>query len=157
MDRADHELRSFTGYQLRRVSSAAMPPVNDLLEQFGLRRTSYSTLVVIVKNPGMNQGQIADALAIERPNIVQIIDRLESAGLVQRTKSPEDRRAYALRPTARGRALEVKATEALWRLEHAYTKGLTKDEVAALHRALEIIEENTKKLERDDAWNLPIS
>ena len=112
---------------------------------------------MIVKNPGMNQGQIADALAIERPNIVQIIDRLESAGLVQRAKSAEDRRAYALRPTARGRALEAKATEALWCLERAFTKGLTRDEVAALHRALEIIEANTQEFEKDDARNLSIS
>lgn len=150
MQPVDTDLRRFTGYQLRRATSATMPIVNDLLEPFGLRRTSYSTLVVIVKNPGMNQGQIADALAIERPNIVQIIDRLESAGLVQRTKSPEDRRAYALRPTAQGRALEVQATEALGRLELAFTKGLTQDEVAALHRALQRIEANAQSLERGD-------
>lgn len=154
MDQFDSKLRQMPGYLLRRATSAAMPKVNDLLSEFGLRRTSYSSLAVIVAHPGLNQGQLADVLAVERPNIVQIVDQLEQAGLVQRTKSAEDRRAYSLQPTPKGRALEVRVTEALIQQGLRLTQGLSAEDLIHLRRCLEIIEQNADQMEARDVCDL---
>lgn len=138
------------GYQLRRATSATMPAVNKVLSKFGLRRSTYSSLVVVVANPGLNQGQLADSLAIERPNVVQIIDQLEQAKLVVREKSAEDRRAYALKPTPKGTELEARATKALQRHDARLTLGLSAAEKAVLRRCLEVVEKNAEDLEARD-------
>jgi len=150
MKQLDRNLRPLTGYQLRRATSATMPAVNKVLSKFGLRRSTYSSLVVVVANPGLNQGQLADSLAIERPNVVQIIDQLERAKLVVREKSAEDRRAYALKPTPKGVELEARATKALRRHDARLTLGLSAEEKAVMRRCLEIVEKNAEDLEARD-------
>lgn len=155
MQQADRTLRHLTGYQLRRATSAAMPEVNKVLEEFGLRRSTYSSLVVVVANPGLNQGQLADALAIERPNLVQIVDQLERAKLVRRTKSVEDRRAYALQPTPKGCELEERATRALERLDDLLREGLSEQDKEVLHRSLQIIERNAETIQVRDVAEIP--
>lgn len=150
MQRVDKNLRQLTGYQLRRAYSSAMPGVNKVLAEFGLRRTTFSSLVVILSNPGLNQGQLADALAIERPNVVHIVDQLERAGLVQRTKSDEDRRAYALQPTPKGRKLHSRASNALEQHEKRLTRGLSETDLENLRHYLNVIEQNADELEASD-------
>lgn len=147
MKKFDQKLRPLTGYQLRRATSATMPAVNRVLSEFGLRRGTYSSLVVVVANPGLNQGQLADSLAIERPNVVQIVDQLERAKLVVREKSAQDRRAYALKPTRKGAALEARVTKALQRQDARLTLGLSAEDKAAMHRCLEIVEKNAEEIE----------
>ena len=144
---SDHRLWSFTSYRLRRVTSAALPGVNKVLAQSGLRRSTFASLAVIADMPGLNQGQLADALAIERPNLVQLVDELEEKGLIQRCKSPTDRRAYALRATQKGHTLLSCATAALCRFEESLVKGLSEAELEALHHALERIEKNAAEME----------
>ncbi len=142
----DRSLRHLTVYQLRRTTSAALPDVNKVLEKFGLRRSTYSSLVLIVSNPGLNQGQLADALAIERPNVVQIVDRLEKAKLVRRVKSTEDRRAYSLQPTPKGCDVQNQATEKLEHFDAVLMLGLSQKDIENLHRSLKVIEDNSEKL-----------
>ena len=131
MQQADRTLRHLTGYQLRRATSAAMPEVNKVLEEFGLRRSTYSSLVVVVANPGLNQGQLADALAIERPNLVRIVDQLEQ-------------------PTPQGCELEERATRALERLDNLLREGLSEQDKEILHRILQIIERNAETIQERD-------
>lgn len=154
MQHLDRNLRHLTGYQLRRANSSSMPVVNLVLAEFGLRRATYSSLVIIVSNPGLNQRQLADALAIERPNMVQVVDQLEACGLVERTKSDADRRAYALQPTPKGRALESESTKALEWFEAQLTQGLSEADLKTLARCLTAIERNANSLEATDVCKI---
>lgn len=142
MDAPDATLRELTGYRVQRAAIRAMARVNAALAPFGLRRSTFSALAVVSDTPGLRQAQLAGALAIERPNLVQVIDDLERAGLVVRTRAEGDRRAYALRATAAGREVYRHALGRLRAAEAALTRGLAPAEVAALHRALQLIEDN---------------
>lgn len=138
----DSNLRRLTGYQLRRATSASSPGVNKVLSRFELRRSTYSSLAVIINQPGLNQRQLANILAIERPNIVQIIDVLEQKQLVERKLSETDRRAYALHPTTKGRELYKHATDAMTAHDAEMTCGISIEEKTMLERLLQIIEHN---------------
>lgn len=109
---SDATLRGFIGYHMKRAMAVLQADLNRVLKPFGLRMVTYSALVMVVDNPGLRQAQLADALAIERPNLVVILDELEEAGLITRDKVPSDRRAYALNPTVKGRKLAQQATAA---------------------------------------------
>lgn len=125
---SDTTLRGFLGYHMKRAFNVLQADLNRALKPFGLRMVTYSALVTIVENPGLRQAQLADVLAIERPNLVVIIDELEKAGLITREPAPNDRRAYALMPTSEGKRVAMAATEANRAGEARRLKGL--DEVA---------------------------
>jgi len=137
---SDDALRGFIGYHMKRAMAVLQADLNRALKPFGLRMVSYSALVMIVENPGLRQTQLADALAIERPNLVVILDGLEEAGLITRDKVPADRRAWALNPTLKGRKLADKATAANRVDEARLLKGLPADKRALVIEVMGLIE-----------------
>ncbi|GHD99372.1 hypothetical protein U879_09090 [Defluviimonas sp. 20V17] len=142
MDVPDATLRAMTGYRIQRAAIRALARVNAALAPLGLRRSTFSALAVVADCPGLRQAQLARALAIERPNLVQIVDELERAGLMVREPAEGDRRAHALRATAAGRDLYARALVRLRVVETALTRGLAPAEMAMLHRALQVVEDN---------------
>lgn len=62
----------------------------------------YATLILVGANPGISQSEIADALFLDMPNLVVILNRLEAEALVTREPDPGDRRRLLLNLTALG-------------------------------------------------------
>lgn len=110
---SDENLRMLVGYNMKRAFNAVQADLLETLRPFGLRMISYSSLVLIVDNPGLRQSHLAGALAIERPNLVVIIDELERRGLINRERLVSDRRAYGLRATLAGRKVYEDAVRAV--------------------------------------------
>ena len=144
-DDLDQSLRPFCGYNIKRAFSVFQSDLNATLRPFGLRMLSYSVLSVVSSHAGIRQSQLADALALERPNIVQLIDELEQLGWIVRNRDPGDRRAWIVSSTAEGRKLYRAATAAVQRHEKRLTAGLTVAEQDNLVRTLRVIEANGRK------------
>ena len=51
---------------------------------------------------GLSQAQLSDMMLVNRANVTSLIDRMEKAGLVVRTASPDDRRYNIVKLTSRG-------------------------------------------------------
>jgi DNA-binding MarR family transcriptional regulator len=66
-------------------------------------------LLLLDKNPGRNQTEIANTLGILRPNFVAMLDALESRDLCARMRSTNDRRSHILVLTDKGRAVLARA------------------------------------------------
>lgn len=137
---SDATLRQFSGYAMKRAFNVVQAEVNAALAPHGLRMLTFSALVIVVDNAGLRQSQLADALAIERPNLVLLVDELERAGLIRRNRASGDRRAYALTPTDAGRILCAEALVSVRAHEAQITGPLTDSERLALNRALNVIE-----------------
>lgn len=88
------------------------------------------------------QAVLADRMAVEPMTIVGYLDRLERAGLVERSADPTDRRAKLVRPTeAAGPILtRIAAVAAAVRAEA--TAGLSEAEVLAFRATLERVRYN---------------
>ncbi len=136
----DDGLRAFAGYTMKRAFNAIRADVTATLQPFGLRMVTFSALSVIVENPGLRQSQLADALAIERPNLVGLVDALDRQGLILRARDPHDRRASALTPTPRGRDLYRRAAAAVLAHDRRMTAGLSDPDRAQLISMLRTIE-----------------
>ena len=152
MNGFDKSLRDLTGYRLRRTTSTAMSKMKIVFAEFGLRRTTFSTLALVVNNPGLRQSQLAEALAIERPNLVQIVNELEKAGLVKRNAAADDRRAYALQATPSGCDLFEKSMAAVRAYEQKLIHGLSAEQISTLHQTLKIIYANANDLGASDEF-----
>lgn len=141
----DDTLRQFIGYHLKRASNAVLGDLADVLRPFELRMITYTALVLIVDNPGMRQSQLADAMDVERPNLVVIIDELERRELIVRDKVPTDRRAHALRATLAGHQLYERALKAVTAHEKALLNGIDRRALEALTEVARQIQVNASK------------
>ncbi len=99
---SDETLQRFLGYHMKRAFNVVQADLVIALKPFGLRMLTYTALVLICDNPGLSQTQLAQAMDVERPNLVVIIDELERLNLIVRDRVPTDRRLYALNPTPTG-------------------------------------------------------
>lgn len=137
---SDDSLRSFAGYSMKRTFNVVKADLARVLEPYGLRMMTFTALILIVDNPDLSQTQLAGALAIERSNLVTIVDDLEKNGWISRNPAPNDRRTHALRATLAGRKLLDKAYAAAQAHEDKLFAGINDDEKSALFSALRKIE-----------------
>ena len=133
---SDARLEQFTGYLMKRAFNVVQSDLARVLEPFGLRMLSFSTLMVVIDNPDITQTQLAQALSVERSNIVVVLDALEEAGLLNRNPVPRNRRAYALRATLAGQRLAEKARRAVAEHEARLFGTLSAEAHAVLRQAL---------------------
>ncbi len=140
----DDTLQEFVGYYMKRGSNAVLGDLTSVLKPFKLRMITYTALVLIVDNPGMKQTQLADAMDIERPNLVIVIDELERREWIVRDKVPTDRRAYALRATLAGHQQYDRTLKAVRAHETALLKGIDPKDLRVLVKVVADIQKNAK-------------
>ena len=91
------------GYRLRRAQLAVYQDFTETFLEQELRPADFGVLMLLSKNPGLKQSEVAEALGIQRANFVAIIDGLEKKGVAERRKSEKDRRVQSLFITEAGR------------------------------------------------------
>jgi DNA-binding MarR family transcriptional regulator len=118
---------------VRRMRAAA----ESELVAFDLRPRHVIGLTLLRDFGERSQGDLAEALGIDPTNVVALLNELESAGLVERRRSPQDRRRHTvvLTPTGRRRLAEIESALAV--LEQHLFATLDGDERAALHAMLQ--------------------
>src|SRR4051812_6731621 len=94
-----------TWVQMVRVYQRIMRRLDHALDGPGLSMSQFGGLGHLHFDGAITQNELAQRLLVTKGNVCGLIDRMETAGLVERTVCPEDRRANRLRLTDRGRAL----------------------------------------------------
>ena len=137
---ADHSLRGFLGYNIKRANLVVQAEIRATLEKSGFRTASFSALVLICDTPDMTQTQLAGALSIERSGVVLIVDDLENRDLITRNKVEGDRRTYALRATLAGMRMRDKVFAQVQAAENRLRQGLSDEEIRIAARVMNHIE-----------------
>ncbi|QNE31115.1 MarR family transcriptional regulator [Sphingomonas sp. NBWT7] len=85
---------------------------DERARQHGATRAQWKALLGISRHEGINQGGLADLLEVEPITLCRLIDRMQDAGLVERRRDPNDRRAWQLFLTAKAHPVieELRAT-----------------------------------------------
>ncbi len=71
-------------------------------EQLGVTARQATLLWLVKRSPGLSLAELAAEEGISPPALSGYVDRLESAGLLERVRSTEDRRRVGLRLTDEG-------------------------------------------------------
>ena len=103
------ELSELLGYSLKRAQLKVFEDFLRCVAPLQLTPAQFSVLLLLDKNPGRNQTEIANTLGILRPNFVAMLDGLESRELCVRMRSTNDRRSHVLMLTDKGRAVLARA------------------------------------------------
>jgi DNA-binding MarR family transcriptional regulator len=125
-------LETLIGYNARR---AALAVIGEFLEQmavYDLKPVEFSVMSVVLHNPGVTSRQLCAALDILPPNLVGLIQLLETRGLIERKPHPYDGRAVGIHPTNEGEALMMKAEVTAKELEMNVGSKLTPNQVQTL-------------------------
>jgi len=103
------ELSEQLGYVLKRAQLKVFENFLRCVASLQLTPAQFSVLLLVEKNPGRNQTEIASTLGILRPNFVAMLDNLESRDLCARIRSANDRRSHILVLTDKGKAVLTRA------------------------------------------------
>jgi DNA-binding MarR family transcriptional regulator len=103
------ELSELLGYSLKRAQLRIFDDFIRCVASLNLTPAQFSVLLLIDRNPGRNQTEIANTLGILRPNFVAMLDSLESRELCVRVRSANDRRSHILMLTDNGRTILARA------------------------------------------------
>lgn len=125
---ATAELDDLLGYALRRAQIQVFQHFVEQLSEFGLRPAQFSALAIIHKNPGPTQTELARALAIEPPQVVPMVNKLEEMGLALRIRSKVDKRSYGLYLSKAGEQLLKKLKNVAAQSDTASTSNLSAKE-----------------------------
>lgn len=103
------ELSELIGYTLKRAQLKIFEDFLRCMAPLQLTPAQFSVLLLLDRNPGRNQTEIASTLGILRPNFVAMLDGLESRDLCARIRSVNDRRSHHLVLTDKGKAVLARA------------------------------------------------
>jgi MarR family transcriptional regulator, transcriptional regulator for hemolysin len=92
-------------FEIGETAHALRKAFDRLAVGLGVTRAQWKVLFKLTRTPGLRQVELADMLDLEPITLCRIVDRLEEAGLVERTRDPEDRRAWRLHVTAKAQPL----------------------------------------------------
>ncbi|WP_397451972.1 MarR family winged helix-turn-helix transcriptional regulator [Pseudomonas sp. NA-150] len=93
-------------------TSLAMTKVyKPLLQALGLTYPQYLAMMVLWEKDGVTVGDVSTRLLTDPGSLTPLLKRLETEGLLSRTRSKEDERVVLLHLTEQGRALRDKAND----------------------------------------------
>jgi DNA-binding MarR family transcriptional regulator len=105
-------------------------------EALGVTSHQVTLLWLVRDRPGLSMRELAEEEGISAPSLSGHVDRLESAGLLRRIRSSDDRRRVGLELTNEGRTLlrRVRARRTTWLAERLAV--LSDEERERIERAL---------------------
>jgi DNA-binding MarR family transcriptional regulator len=106
------------------------------LAGFGLRARHVIALTLLRDLGEQNQSDLAATLGMDPTNVVALLNELEADDLVQRRRSPRDRRRHTVSLTAGGRARLKEIEDVLTGVEQRVLDPLTPDEQNTLYALL---------------------
>jgi DNA-binding MarR family transcriptional regulator len=127
----------------RRAMRIVENRVNSFFHSHG-HEPRHIWVLFCTRNLNLSQGCCAERLGINKNVMVDLVDEMETKGLIHRIRNPENRKEIFLRVTKKGQNL-LEWSDAV--IESAILQGfhpLTKDQIDQLHAfAKSIVDANT--------------
>jgi DNA-binding MarR family transcriptional regulator len=103
------KIDNFICFALYSAGHAFTRLYKPLLEPLGLTYPQYLVMTVLWEKDGLPVGEIGEKLLLESSTLTPLLKRLETAGMVRRTRDRDDERVVRIQLTPEGAALKQKA------------------------------------------------
>ncbi len=97
------------GYLANHMARLFASALAERIRPLGLAPAQFMVLLELWQEEGLTQRQLVERLDVEQATMAKTLARMERDGLVLRRPHPHDRRAQAVDPTPKARALEASA------------------------------------------------
>jgi DNA-binding MarR family transcriptional regulator len=122
---------------LSRAARVAQTVADEGLADLKLSAAQAGALFSLSAETATSVTSMAEAMGLAQSAASVLVQKLEQAGLVERTPDPSDRRAALLMLTARGAAVRARAAERARRMNQAAVRGFSADEQGVIARWLQ--------------------
>lgn len=109
MPENSRKLGDFLCFAIYSAGHALNRVYKPMLDALGLTYPPYLVMTILWDEDSQTVGQIGDRLFLESSTLTPLLKRLESAGLLSRTRDMADERVVRAALTARGHALQERA------------------------------------------------
>ncbi|MEU9269052.1 MarR family transcriptional regulator [Streptomyces sp. NPDC048251] len=135
------------GHLLQHAQAKLARKSAEALVPYGVDGRELAVLVLLAHEETLSQAEAAGRLGVDRTTMAVLVDGLEDHGLVERRRSPRDRRRNIVRLTDAGLVCLERAEAARLAAERRFLAPLDDQAAAALLRALRmlVVEEPTSK------------
>lgn len=130
------------GMLVARVGKALDRAFDDALAAAGGTRPTWLILLAVKSGAGGTQAGLARHVGISGPTLIHHLDRLESAGVVERTRDPANRRPYSISLTSDGDELFLRLRSAAVAFDSRLRNGITERSIGELRRVLSRLSDN---------------
>ena len=98
-----------------RTASLLADAFEQMLRPYGITATQYNVLRILrgAEPDGLCRNELRDRMLTRMPDVTRLLDRMEDAKLVSRTRDSEDRRQVYTRITPKGLRLLDEADDAV--------------------------------------------
>ncbi|MEV4007920.1 MarR family transcriptional regulator [Actinomadura sp. NPDC049753] len=132
-------LLGITTFVLAQVGRAGRARMGRMMDEHGLGLWHFAVLSALDDAAPASQRDLGVRLRIDPSDLVEVVGRLEEAGLVRRERDPADRRRYVVELTAEGRAELDEVTRRAAGLDDELLAPLAPDDRAALERIARVL------------------
>jgi MarR family transcriptional regulator for hemolysin len=130
--------------ELWKVSRRVRTLFDARVKAKGLTLARARTLILLANRDGMTQTELANALEIEGPTLVRLLDGLEKQELIERRPVDGDRRAKQIALSAAGQKEAFLVGEIVQEVRHDVLSHVSEDDLRA---ALRVFHTMTRNLE----------
>jgi DNA-binding MarR family transcriptional regulator len=127
------------GYLLKTAQRRLVEAAAPAMAPFGIDGRELTVLAVLGQQAGLSQQAAAERLGIDRTTMVALVDALEDKGLVERRRSPDDRRKNIVQLTAAGLRTLRDAGQARDDIEQKFLAPLGPAEAERFIQALHVL------------------
>ncbi len=146
MDLGDYNLlKEPIGRVMAKISHMFLADLNNNLLNLDISRSFYPLLIIESGGGLMNQQELAQKLAIDKVQVVRIVDYLSSKGYVQRKRDTNDRRKYNLVVTEKAQQYLPEIKKAIQLASGKAFHNIPQSKVEELYDLLRIMKNNLDK------------
>ena len=127
------------GYLLKHAQQQLVLAAGPVMEPYGIDGRELAVLTVLAADYPLSQHEAAGRLGVDRTTMVALIDELEAKGLVERHRSPQDRRKNIVQLTNAGERCLDGAGRAREEVERHFLAPLGDELGRQFLRALQIL------------------
>lgn len=119
-------------FLLSQVGARSAQLFAERLTPYGIGPREFAVLSTLAARGRQTQQQLAEALGIHRNNMVTLIDAMETAGWIVRTRGVTDRRVFQISTTESGNHVVDQVNTLAMTLDHELSAPLTASQRATL-------------------------
>jgi MarR family transcriptional regulator, transcriptional regulator for hemolysin len=129
------------GFRVARIARRIRQSVDGELRAYGLSEATWRPLAYLGRlGEGIRQKELAQALGIEGPSLVRLLDSLERRGLVERREDERDLRARGIYLTKSGRQLQSRVLKISESIQRRLLSAVRRSDLETCDRVFRAIE-----------------
>lgn len=150
-DGNDYKLDDSIGYLMRQIVATVSQITDERMAEYGLTDAQWKPLLMIQQGQCKTAAELSRMACSDAGAVTRMLDRVEAKGLVQRTRSAEDRRVINIGLTEEGCRTAALVPHVLADVLNAMLTGFTEAEALQLKGMLQRVLANARQLRDGDA------